>query len=259
MRQVLRRYAVAVMAALACWVVTARTASAETLVVHGSTTFTSNLIIPYQADIEALAGHRLEVVPSRSNLGLLALLAGKADLAMISSPLETEVDLLSKARPDLPWDRLHGFLIHRTRVAFAVNPENRLRSANAAAMRCILSGEIDNWKQLGGPDLPINVVAPPEGGGVVLSIEKEMLGGQRIAPRHPVIVEFGPLVAPAVARDPAALGLAQLGEVQRHKLPELMLNILIEQQLFLVTLGEPTPAMDAVIDAARSVATGQLD
>jgi hypothetical protein len=94
---------------------------------------------------------------------------------------------------------------------------------------------------------------------VVLSIERQLLGGQRITPRHPVIVEFGPLVAPAVARDPAALGLAQLGELQRHNLPELMLNMLIEQQLFLVSLDRPTPAMEAVIDAARRLADGRLD
>jgi hypothetical protein len=42
-------------------------------------------------------------------------------------------------------------------------------------------------------------------------------------------------------------------------LPELMLNILIAQQLFLATLGEPTAAMDAIIDAARHVAADQLD
>ena len=38
-----------------------------------------------------------------------------------------------------------------------------------------------------------------------------------------------------------------------------MLTALVEQQLFLVSLGEPTPAMYAVIDVARRVATGQLD
>ena len=257
MHHILRRYAVAIMAALpGCAVAIA---SAETLVVQGSTTFNSSLMVPYQADIEAVAGHQLRVVPSRSNLGLLALLDGQADLAMISSSLESEVALLSKTRPELPWRRLHGFLVHRTRVALAVNPANPVRSASTAAMRRILSGEIDNWKHLGGPDRPINVVSPPEGGGVVLSIEKQMLGGQRITPRNSVVVEFGPQVAPAVARDPGALGLAQLGELQRHRLPELVLNTLIEQQLFLVTLDAPTPAMDAVIDAARRVAAGQLD
>src|SRR5262245_6927457 len=258
MRHILRHALAAV--AVPLWVAAAPgVAPAETLVVQGSTTFNSNLMVPYQADIEAVAGHQLRVVPSRSNLGLLALLAGEADLAMISTPLQSEVDLLSKDRPDLPWHRLHGFLVHRTRVAFAVNPANPLRGANPAALRRVLGGEIDNWKDLGGPDRPITVVTPPAGAGVVPSIERQLLGGQRLAPRHPVVVEFGPQVAPAVARDPDALGLAQLGERQRHKLPGLILNTMVEQQLILVTLDAPTPAMEAVIDAARRVADGLLD
>jgi phosphate transport system substrate-binding protein len=257
MRQVFGRCALAALPL--CVALTTGVAPAGTLVVHGSTTFNSSLMVPYQADIEAVAGHQLRVVPSRSNLGLLALLAGEADLAMISSPLQSEIDLLSREKPDLPWHRLQGFLVHRTRVAFAVNPANPLRGTNPALLRRVLSGEIDNWKDFGGADRPIRVVTPPAGGGVVLSIERQLLGGQRIAPRHPVVVEFGPLVAPAVARDPDALGLAQLGELQRHKLPELMLNTMIEQQLFLVTRDAPTPAMEAVIDAARRVADGLLD
>src|SRR5262245_11484118 len=260
MTHTLRRYALAALAGLsACLALPVAPASAETLVVSGSTTFNSALIVPYQADIEAVAGHQLRVVPSRSNLGLLALLVGEADLAMISSSLEHEVEVMSKVRPELPWDRLHGFLVHRTRVAFAVNPANPLRSGSAAAVRRILTGDIDNWKDLGGPDQPINVVSPRAGGGVVLSIEQQMLGGQRIAPRHPIILQFGPQVAPVVARVSGALGLAQFGELQRYKLPELMLNTLIEQQLVLVTRDEPTPAMEAVIDAARRVAAGMLD
>jgi len=53
--------------------------------------------------------------------------------------------------------------------------------------------------------------------------------------------------------------LAQLRELQCCQLPELVLNTMIEQQLYLVSLGPPTPAMRAVIDAARRVAAGMLD
>jgi hypothetical protein len=62
-----------------------------------------------------------------------------------------------------------------------------------------------------------------------------------------------------VAKDPGALGIAQLAEVKRHKLPEILLPVEIEQPLALVTLGPPTPAMYKVIDAARRVVAGQLD
>ena len=62
-----------------------------------------------------------------------------------------------------------------------------------------------------------------------------------------------------VEQEPAALGLAQLLLLQRHNLPEITIDRPIEQQLNLVTLGEPTPAMKAVIKAARDVASSKLD
>ena len=76
---------------------------------------------PYQAAIEASSGHQLTVVPNKSSLGLLALFDKRADFAMISGPLETEIDGLKQANPGLPYDQLRSFEISNTRMAFAVN------------------------------------------------------------------------------------------------------------------------------------------
>jgi ABC-type phosphate transport system substrate-binding protein len=259
MQLTLRHFAFAATAALLCWAAQVASASAETLVVQGSTTFNSNLMVPYRGDIESVAGHQLRVIPSKSNVGLMALLAGEADLAMISSPLESEIALLRQTEPELPLERLQSFLIHRTRVAFAVHPDNPVRSSRWAMMRRVLNGEIHNWKHLGGLDLPIVVVCVREGGGVLMSVEKNIMRGDRISPRNLVTVETGPELPFVVAKDVSALGLAQMAEVRRHKLPELVLPAMIEQPLSLVSLGPPTPAMYAVIDAARRVVAGQLD
>jgi hypothetical protein len=56
-----------------------------------------------------------------------------------------------------------------------------------------------------------------------------------------------------------ALGLAQLGVLRQHKLPELAIASPVEQQLNLVSLDDPSPAMKAVIEAARLIATAKLD
>jgi hypothetical protein len=57
-----------------------------------------------------------------------------------------------------------------------------------------------------------------------------------------------------VEQEPGALGLAQFNLVQRFNLPELQLEQDLAQELALVTLGEPTPALRAVIDAIRAAA-----
>ena len=70
------------------WLNPAMPCSAETLILQGSSTFNSYLMLPYQHDIEAAAGHTLKVIPNKSSTGLIALLEGRAHLAMISASLD---------------------------------------------------------------------------------------------------------------------------------------------------------------------------
>jgi phosphate transport system substrate-binding protein len=234
-------------------------ASADHLIVQGSTTFNARLMVPYQAMIEAAAKQKLTLVPNKSSLGLIALFDGRADLAMISSSLDTEVASLRKTIPELPFDGLRSFNISRTRIAFAINPANPVRTASLDTVRQILQGKIDNWRLLGGPDLPLRVVVVREGGGVQFSVEAELLGGAHITPDNPIVVQIGTQVTKVVEQETGALGLAQVGVVRERNLPELMTERFIEQQLNLVTLGEPTRAKRAVVDAARRVSIAKLD
>jgi phosphate transport system substrate-binding protein len=234
---------------------TAALANAVTL--QGSTTFNQRLLIPHQGAIEAAAGQKLTVIPNKSTTGLLALFEGRADLAMISTTLESEVALLRQTHPDLPFDRLKGFSVTRTRIAVAVHPQNQVRQIDVDRLRRVLSGQITNWKELGGADLPIRIVAVREGGGVQLSLEAAL--GTKLAAKDVIRVQIGSQVPKVVEQEPAALGLAQLGLVRKHNLPELAFGQVVEQQLNLVSLGEPTAAMKAVIEASRIVATAKLD
>ena len=234
-------------------------AAADHLIVQGSTTFNARLMVPYQTMIEAAAKQKLTIVPNKSSLGLIALFDGRADLAMISSSLDSEVALLRKTIPELPFDSLRSFNISRTRIAFAVNPANPVRSSSLDVVRQILQGKIDNWRLLGGPDLPLRVVVVREGGGIQFSVEAELLGGAHITPDNPIVVQIGTQVTKVVEQETGALGLAQVGVVRERNLPELMTERFIEQQLNLVTLGEPTRAKRAVVDAARRVSIAKLD
>jgi phosphate transport system substrate-binding protein len=234
-------------------------AAADTLTLQGSTTFNGRLMVPHQTAIEKESGHQLIVVPNKSNLGILALFEKRADLAMLSASLESEIASLKRSKPDLPFERLQAFEVSRTRVAFAVHPSNPVRSTDSETMRRVLSGEITNWRELGGANLPIRVVIPRQGGGVTVTIEAELLGGKQISAPNPIPVQIGTQTLKVVEQEPAALGLAQLGLLQRHNLPELVTDRAISQQLSLVTLGDPSPAMQAVIKASRAVASAKLD
>jgi phosphate transport system substrate-binding protein len=234
-------------------------AGAQTFIVQGSTTFTHRIMEPYQAAIEASSGHQLTVVPNKSSLGLLSLFDKRADFAMISGPLATEIDGLKQTNPGLPYEQLRSFEISNTRMAFAVNQDNPVREITSDKMRAILLGEIVSWSQVGGHDLKIRIVQVREGGGVQASIEGALLGGKTVTAPNPILVQISSQVVKVVEQLPEALGLSQLSLVSNSNTAELKLDHPIEQRLNLVTLGDPTSEMLKVINAARVIASAGLD
>jgi ABC-type phosphate transport system substrate-binding protein len=234
-------------------------AAAQTFIVQGSTTFTHRVMEPYQLAIEASSGYQLTVVPNKSSLGLLALFERRADFAMISGPLENEIDRLKQNHPTLPFDQLRDFNILNTRMAFAINRDNPVREITSDKMRAILLGEITIWKDVGGPDLPIRIVQVRAGGGVQASVEEVLLKGKSIAAPNPILVQISSQVVKVVEQLPEALGLSQLSIVMKSNTAELKLDHPTEQHLNLVTLGDPTPEMLRIIEAARRIANTEFD
>src|SRR5438132_2031467 len=156
----------------------ASAALADPLVLQGSTTFSRRLMEPFQGEIEAMTGHQLTVIPNKSTPGLIALIEGRAHMAMLSAPLETEIELLQKSMPGLQFDKLRSFEVARTRVAIAVHHGNPVRAATLAQVTQILEGRIDDWRALGGPDLPMRVILVGGGGGATVAAEAPLLNGK---------------------------------------------------------------------------------
>ena len=76
---------------------TLSSAAADPITIQGSTTFNRRLMEPHQEEIEAISGQQLTVIPNKSTPGLIALLEGRAQLAMISAPLEAEIELSAES------------------------------------------------------------------------------------------------------------------------------------------------------------------
>ena len=229
-------------------------ACADPIVIHGSTTFFRRVMEPYKAAIEADSKHELTLFPNKSLPGLIALMEGRAHMAAISASLKSEIDALQRNLPGLDYNRLQAHEILTTRIAFGVHPSNRVRKASLHEVRKILLGEIKNWSELGGENLPIRVVLVGGGGGVTTVIESELLGGQSPKGSHIVFVRTPVQLIQVIEQERGALGFAQLALTKQRGIPELITERPIEQTLSLITLGDPTPAMNDVIQAARRAA-----
>jgi ABC-type phosphate transport system substrate-binding protein len=240
--------------AVVCLAVTVPQAAADPLILQGSTTFNRRIMEPFEAAIEAKSKQDITVIPNRTMLGIIALFEGRAHMAMISAPLGSEVAKMKKAMPGLDYHRLKEFAIANTRVAFVVNPANPVRKASLDQIRKVLTGEVVNWSALGGKDAPIRMVIVGGGGGVVTTIESELLNGQPVHAPNIIYVRTALQLIGIAEQEPNAMGMAQLSLAQQKGLPEIVTERPVEQTLSLITLGEPTPALKSVIDAARSAA-----
>ena len=252
----LTRRAVAVPVALAALAPPGRAAAPPLLRLQGSTTFDSELMAEHKGAIEAASGVRLDVVPNKSSLGLIALCEDEADLAMISTRLANEVEVIRQARPGLPTGRLQEFEVARTRAALIVHSGNPVTSLDIAGLRWVLLGTATNWREFGGPDLPIRVVAVRSGGSVVATVEAAVLGaGRHVAAPDQVRVQNGPQIVRVVEQEPGALGITQLKLTTGQGVRELGTPAALEQVLLLVSLGDLTPPMLAVINGCRTAAS----
>ena len=228
-------------------------APAETITIQGSTTFVRSFG-PHEHLIETISKQQVEFIPNKSMPGLLALLEGRADMAMISASLKSEIEGLKNTSSSLPYEQLQVHEIVNTRIAFALHPSNHVRTASLDQIRKMLLGEIANWAALGGPDLPVKVVLVGGGGGVTTIIETKLLQGNQAAGPHVIYVKTPVQVVKVIQQLPGAVGFAQLALTKSQGLPELLTDQPVEQTLSLVTLGPPTPQMSEVIRAARLVA-----
>ncbi|MDZ8184518.1 MAG: substrate-binding domain-containing protein [Nostoc sp. ChiSLP02] len=111
------------------------------------------------------------VDPVRSNpgssSGIRMLLDGKLDFAQSSRPLTDEEKAIAKQR---------GFTLEQRQVgidgiAVVVNPSLNIQGLTVEQLQQIYSGQITNWQQVGGPNLPIVPLSqrPEDGDTVVFS------------------------------------------------------------------------------------------
>lgn len=224
---------------------------AASVTVSGSTTVASAVMLPMEQQIEASAGVEMEIIANGSSRGIADLVAGTSTMAMISAPIDVTVAKINKKDPALLQGvDLVGHQIGETVVAFTVHPSNPVSSLTLDQLSSVLDGSITNWSQLGGPNMPIIVVAETSGGGVRSLTEDQLLDGASISAQ---LREFpNATQVPTVTQQlPPALGISGAAAAKNAGARVLETDVAISQPLILVTIGEPAADAASLIAAAR--------
>jgi len=115
--------------ALTALAVTTGVSQAGEMRLHGSATVAKTIIGPNLASLQSDTGLTFKVVANGSGNGLKDLVAGRANMAMISAPLQVEADIAnSKAPGSLDVSNLREFPIGFSKIFFIVHAKNPIKS-----------------------------------------------------------------------------------------------------------------------------------
>ena len=146
------------------------------------------------------------VVFNQTHQAYLNLIDGDADLILVTSPSQDELDAAAAAGMELEVIPVvsEGFV-------FLTNADNPVDSLTVDQIKDIYSGTITNWKDVGGPDQPITAYQRPENSGSQTGMLDLVMGDTPLlpAPTQQVVLTMGGLVTTVAASfngDSGALG-----------------------------------------------------
>ncbi len=143
----------------------------------------------------------ISVTGGGSGVGIAALLNGDTDIAMSSRPLKLAERLrLSAAQRTLIEDTIAWDVL-----AVCVHPSNPISQLSRGDLVGIYTGAIRNWKELGGPDLPIVAYSRESSSGTFEFFRDQVLRGKDFAPSVRFIPATGTLVQ-SISQTPGAIG-----------------------------------------------------
>ena len=151
---------------------------------------------------------------SNSDEGFADILAGEADIVMsLREARLAEVNGGKDAGIGDFTARNGSRVIALDALVPVVAPSNPVQAITLTQLAQVLSGEIDNWQDLGGPNAPIAVHVHEASSGLWQATEDKLLKPANVelldrAHRHP----GGPDLPKAVAADPFALGVTSRSE-----------------------------------------------
>jgi phosphate transport system substrate-binding protein len=230
----------------------AHLAQAQSLEIAGSSTVAKTIIEPTLAKAREATGLELKMLSVGTGKGMQMLFDGKVKVAAVSASLEEALEDAKKAGAGAPPAGLKLHTLVSDQLVPIAHNDNPVKELNKEQLRGLLAGKIQNWKDVGGADVPVLVVIGAAGSGTRGVIEKQLMAGQAFAAGAKELRTSAAELA-EVARDKGALGYVGSGtaESAKGKIKEVKAPTL-SRPLGLVTVGEPSPEVRKLIDYLSS-------
>lgn len=210
---------------------------------------------------------RLSVTGGGSGTGIAAMINGTVDIANASRAMkQKEVDQAQANGID-PVEHV----VARDAIAVVINPHNPVNELTVQQIGAIYTGQITNWKEVGGNDLPIVLTSRESNSGTYVYFLEEVVrvgvdDEEAFFSPDALLLPSSEVISLEVARNPNAIGYDGLGYVTEElkmvaitpdaSQPAVLPSIetvnagtyAISRPLYMYTAGEPTGAVRTYLD-----------
>ena len=178
------------------------TTTGGTVSTDGSTSMEKVIGALGESFMEANSGTTFTYNPTGSGSGIQAVSEGRCDIGLSSRALKDD----EKA------SGLKETIVALDGIAIIVNPQNPVKDLSLEQIAKIYTGEITNWKDLGGADAEIVVIGREAGSGTRDGFES-ITSTKEACKYRQELTSTGDVIT-TVANNPNAIGYASLAALQ---------------------------------------------
>ncbi len=209
---------------------------------------------------------RISVTGGGSGTGIAAMINGTVDIANASRAMSLEEIEKAKANGIEPVE----FVVARDAIAVVVHPSNPVDRLTLQQISLIYTGQITNWREIGGEDRPIVLLSRESNSGTYVYFLENVI---RLGQENDLLFSPDTLLMPSsegisaeVRQNPNAIGYDGLGYVTADQKvlalaadpqgPYVLPSVAtvndgtypVSRPLYMYTAGEPTGEVKAYLD-----------
>lgn len=164
----------------------------------GSTSMEKVIGALQEAFMEQNSGVDVTYDPTGSGAGITGAQEGSLDIGLSSRALKDGETGVSAT------------VIALDGIGIIVNNANTVEDLTTDQIAAIATGEVTNWKEVGGPDEPITLVTRPKTSGTRALFSKYAMGGAEEAANKSLETDNSGLLVQSVAQNKGAIGYVAL-------------------------------------------------
>lgn len=244
-----------------------KTDGAQTIENKGSDTIVNLALAWAEAYADVRPEVRISVTGGGSGTGIAAMINGTVDIANASRKMKPEEVEEARANGIEPVEHI----IAGDAIAVVVHPSNPVDGLSIAQLSAIFTGQITNWREVGGQDRPIVLLSRESNSGThVYFLERVVREGikedDRLFSPDTLLMPSSEGISNEIRQNPNAIGYDGLGYVTSDQktlcvidqpgdrcVPPTVGTVQdstypIARPLFMYTAGKPTGAIREYLD-----------